>query len=106
MQAMAPFFKVISELEGFENVVFWLGLFVFSLIAGFITDNIMGRTGFGPFWNAVLVLGGVFGGVYLRYNYFLHAPYYSYEPYLTLGLCLGVPALLLIVLGIVHMKLG
>jgi len=47
----------------------------------------------------------VFGGVYLRYNYFLHAPYYSYEPYLTLGLCLGVPALLLIVLGIVHMKL-
>ena len=105
MRAMEPFFQVISNLEGFEFYVFWLGVFVCSLIAGFLTDMLMGCIGFGPFFNALLVLAGVLGGVYLRYNYFLRAPYYSYEPYLTIGLCAGVPAILLVALSLLRSRI-
>jgi hypothetical protein len=60
---------------------------------------IMQRQGFGVMLNGLLALGGVFLGLYLRYNYFLHAPWFSYEPYLTTGLCFGVTAVMLVLLA-------
>ena len=99
MHAMQPFFQTIGNFEGFEFVAFWLGMFIGVLATGFFLDMIMQRQGFGVMLNGLLALGGVFLGLYLRFNYFLHAPWYSYEPYLTTGLCFGVTAVMLVSLA-------
>ena len=105
MRAMKPFFDIISNLEGFELVAFWLGLFIVLMIAGFFLDMVMQRQGFGPFLNAIFAFGGAFIGVYLRYNYFMHAPWFGYEPYLTLGRVFGSIAILLLLLALIRNRI-
>jgi uncharacterized membrane protein YeaQ/YmgE (transglycosylase-associated protein family) len=102
MRAMKPFFETISNLDGFEFVAFWLGLFIGLMIAGFFLDMLMQRQGFGPFLNAIFALLGGFLGLYLRYNYFLRAPWAGYEPYVTMGLIFGSIAILLLVLAVIR----
>jgi len=97
MEAMKPFFLMVRDLEGFEMVCFWLAVFVGFLLIGFALDYLMGRQGFGPYVNAVLALAGVFGGLYVRYNFM--TPYLRYEPYLSFGLLFAVPVLLVMALS-------
>ena len=104
--AMKPLLDIIFGFEGFEFVAFWLGLFIALTAAGFLIDMMMGRQGFGPLLNGLLALAGVFGGVYLRYSYLFRAPYTSYEPYVTMALCFGGPAVLIVGLAFVRNRLG
>ena len=97
MAAMTPFFKLISALEGFEMVCFWLAAFVGFVLIGFLLDYLMGRQGFGPYVNSGLAAIGVFAGLYARYNYFL--PYVRYEPYLSFGLLFAAPIFLILILS-------
>jgi hypothetical protein len=94
MEAMTPFFLMIRDLEGFEMVCFWLGAFVSLVLVGFALDYLMGHQGFGPFINALLALAGVFGGLYVRYNFM--TPYLRYEPYLSFSLLFAAPVLLVL----------
>jgi len=102
MRAMKPLFEVISNLEGFEFVAFWLGLFIALMMTGFFIDMLMQRQGFGPFLNAIYALLGAFIGIYVRYNYFLRAPWLGYEPFVTLVLIFGSIALLLLLLAFIR----
>ena len=106
MRAMAPFLNYIFDLEGFEMVAFWLGLLIASAIVGFTLDMLMHRQGFGPLLNAVLALLGAFLGLYLRFNYFLRDPWFHYEPYVTMALCFGTPAILIAVLSFLRNRYG
>ena len=106
MRAMAPFFTYIFALEGFEMVAFWLGSLIGFLIVGFTLDLLMHRQGFGPFLNGVFALLGVFLGLYLRYNYFFRDPWFRYEPYVTMALCFGTPAVLLVILSFLRNRYG
>jgi hypothetical protein len=102
MRAMKPLFDIITNFDGFEFVAFWLFLFIILLATGFFLDWLMGRQGFGPLLNSLYALLGVFTGLYLRYNYFLRAPWFGYEPYVTFGLIFGSIAILLLFLAIVR----
>ena len=102
MEAMTPFFLMIHSLEGFEKVCFWLAAFVGFVLSGFILDFLMGRQGFGPYINAVLALAGVFGGLYVRYNYM--TPYLRYEPYVSFGLLFAAPVLLVVILSFLRTR--
>jgi uncharacterized membrane protein YeaQ/YmgE (transglycosylase-associated protein family) len=102
MAAMAPFFKMINGLEGFELACFWLAFFVVFVLIGFLLDYIMGGQGFGPFANSALAMIGGFAGLYLRYNFFLG--YVGYEPYLSLTLLLAAPVLLIVMLSFLRTR--
>ena len=102
MQAMTPFFLMINGLDGFEKVCFWLAAFVGFVLSGFILDFLMGRQGFGPYINSVLALLGVFGGLYVRYNYM--TPYLRYEPYVSFTLLFAAPVLLVVVLSFLRTR--
>ena len=102
MTAMTPFFTMIHGLEGFEKVCFWLAVFVGFVLIGFVLDYLMGRQGFGPYVNSILALIGVFGGLYVRYNYM--APYLRYEPYLSFGLLFAAPLLLVLLLSFMRSR--
>ena len=102
MEAMTPFFVTIHELEGFEMVAFWLGAFVAFVLIGFVLDFLMGRQGFGPYINSILALIGVFGGLYVRYNFM--TPYLRYEPYVSFGLLFAAPVLLVVILSFLRTR--
>ena len=102
MTAMTPFFTMIHDLEGFEMVCFWLAVFVGFVLIGFVLDYLMGRQGFGPYVNSILALIGVFGGLYVRYNYM--TPYLRYEPYLTFSLLFAAPLLLVLLLSFMRSR--
>ena len=106
MRAMTPFFNYIFNLEGFEMVAFWLGLLISVAIVGFTLDYLMQRQGFGPLLNGLLALFGAFLGLYLRYNYFVRDPWFHFEPYVTMALCFGTPAILLVVLSFLRNRYG
>ncbi len=69
MDAMQPVWQFLNNLEGFEFAAFWISSFTLITMAGFFVDYVMQRQGFGPYWNALYVLGGVFIGLYVRFNY-------------------------------------
>lgn len=105
MTAMRPLLDIIFGLEGFEMVAFWLALFVAYLLTGYFLDMIMQRQGFGPFLNGLLAYLGLFAGLYIKYNYFDHAPWFRYEPWVTSSLCFGTMALLLLFLSFVRSRM-
>ena len=69
MYAMQPVWTFLGRLEGFEFAAFWITAFAFVAIMGFIIDHLMQRQGFGPILNSVLLTGGIFAGLYLRFTY-------------------------------------
>ena len=69
MDAMQPVWRFLHNLEGFEFAAFWIASFTAVTLAGFFLDYIMQKQGFGPYFNACYVAGGVWLGLYLRYNY-------------------------------------
>ena len=83
-------------------VCFWLGVFVGFVLIGFVLDFLMGRQGFGPYVNSVLALLGVFGGLYVRYNFMTH--YLRYEPYLSFVLLFAAPVLLVVTLSFLRTR--
>jgi hypothetical protein len=102
MEAMSPLFTTILGLDGFEMVCFWLAAFVGFVLIGFVLDYLMGRQGFGPYVNSILALAGVFGGLYVRYNFM--TPYLRYEPYLSFGLLFAGPVLFVLILSFMRSR--
>ena len=47
-----------------------LALLIVGFIVGYITDSVMGDSGFGPFGNGTLAIFGAFVGIYIRNNFF------------------------------------
>ena len=89
LSPLYPFFDMILGLEGFEAIGFWFMLAVVYLITGLILDYLMKGLSYGALINGALALAGALGAVYLRYSYFMVAPWFFYEPFVTTGLVCG-----------------
>ncbi len=106
MAAMRPLFDVIHNLEGFELVAFWLGMFISFLGAGFFVDYLMQKQGFGVFWNAVFAFTGAFFGLYVRYNYLQRQPFFFFEPWVTIGVLFMSIAIFLTMMSFLRNRFG
>lgn len=102
MAAMHPVFEFLNRLEGFEFAAFWIAAFTGIVMAGFFLDYVMQRQGFGPIYNALFVFGGIWLGLYLRFNYLVPNTVHFYDPFLTISCIFGTIALMLIVLAFVR----
>jgi hypothetical protein len=102
MTAMQPVFHFLNGLEGFDWAAFWIAGFTCTMLAGFFVDYVMQKQGFGPYFNSLFVLGGVWAGLYLRFNYLQPNRLHFYDPYLTLTAIFGVTATMFIVLAFVR----
>jgi hypothetical protein len=99
MEAMQPVWRFLHNLEGFEFAAFWIAFFTATLLAGFFLDYILQKQGFGPIFNALYMLGGVWLGLYLRFNYLMPFKLHFYDPYLTITSILGVTATMILVMA-------
>jgi hypothetical protein len=99
MNAMQPVWVFLNNLEGFEFAAFWIASFTLTLMAGFLVDYVMQRQGFGPYWNALYVFGGVWLGLYVRFNYLRPYQAQLHDPYLTITAIVAVTAFMLIVMA-------
>jgi hypothetical protein len=106
MEAMQPVWEFLDGLEGFEFAAFWIAAFTLTTMAGFLLDYIMQRQGFGPYWNALYVFGGVWAGLYLRYNYLRGYQTQLPDPFLTITSIIAVTAAMLIGLAFVRNRLS
>ncbi len=102
MNAMQPVWEFLNNLEGFELAAFWIAAFTFVVMAGFFLDYIMQRQGFGPIWNALFVLAGIFIGLYVRFNYLRAYQSQLQDPYLTITSILAVTAGMLVAMAFVR----
>jgi hypothetical protein len=99
-----PWFADLQALDTGDKVVVYGGVAIAAAVAGFITDFIMRDVAFGPFFNALLVLAGVFGGIYLRYRLFLS--HGSDDLFYTIGGAIVGAAALFLVLGLAKSRLA
>jgi sensor histidine kinase YesM len=96
MNAMQPVWEFFTNLEGFEFAAFWIASFTMIVLAGFFLDYIMQRQGFGPLMNALFVIGGIFLGLYVRFNYLRTYQTQLHDPYLTMTSIFAVTASMLL----------
>ncbi|HXT07009.1 MAG TPA: hypothetical protein VN715_08755 [Roseiarcus sp.] len=99
MNAMQPVWQFFENLEGFEFAAFWIASFTLTVLAGFFVDYIMQRQGFGPLLNALFVLGGVFVGLYVRFNYLRSYQTQLSDPFLTIAAIFAVTAAMLLAMA-------
>ena len=102
MVAMEPVWKFLHNLEGFEFAAFWISFFTMITLAGFFLDYIMQRQGFGPYWNALYVLGGVYLGLYVRFNYLHPNQMHLNDPFLAIGSIFAVTSAMIVVMAFVR----
>jgi hypothetical protein len=102
MDAMQPVWQFLNNLEGFEFAAFWISSFTLIVMAGFFVDYVMQRQGFGPYWNAIYVLGGVFIGLYVRFNYLRSYQTQMHDPFLTITSIFAVTATMLVAMAFVR----
>jgi hypothetical protein len=99
MVAMEPVWRFLHNLEGFEYAAFWIATFTAVTLAGFFLDYILQKQGFGPYFNACYVAGGIFLGLYLRFNYLQPGKVPLYDPYLSITAILGVTAIMIVLMA-------
>ena len=99
MVAMNPVFLFFASLEGFDKAAFWIAAFTFVILTGFFLDYVMQRQGFGPYVNSILVIVGVWFGLYVRFNYLHPNQIHLNDPMLTIASVLGVTALMMVSLA-------
>ena len=104
MIAMAPVIDYVFALEGFECVAFWLGLLVSYLLTGYLVDSVLRDLGLGPFLDGLVVLAALIAGIYIRCNYFRVEPWFQYEPYVTMMLCVSSPTVALTAVAILRRR--
>jgi hypothetical protein len=102
MAAMHPVWEFLDNLEGFEFAAFWIASFTGIVMAGFFVDYVMQRQGFGPLFNALFVVAGIFLGLFVRFNYLMPSKVHFNDPFLTISCIFGVTALLILVLALVR----
>jgi hypothetical protein len=106
MEAMQPVWQFLNNLEGFEFAAFWIAAFTFTTMAGFFLDYVMQRQGFGPYFNALYVFGGVWVGLYLRFNYLRGYQAHFHDPYLTITAIMAVIVTMLTAVAFVRNRLS
>jgi uncharacterized membrane-anchored protein len=106
MVAMEPVWRFLHNLEGFDFAAFWIALFTAVTLAGFFLDYIMQKQGFGPYFNSIFVAGGIWLGLYLRFNYLQPIRLHVYDPYLSITTILGVTAAMLVVTAFLRNRFG
>jgi hypothetical protein len=99
MNAMHPVWVFLQNLEGFEFAAFWIAAFTMTLMLGFFLDYVMQRQGFGPYWNALYVFGGVWAGLYIRFNYLRPYQGMLHDPFLTITAIGAVTATMLVAMA-------
>ena len=104
MNAMQPVWEFFNGLEGFEFAAFWISTFTFIVLAGFFLDYILQRQGFGPYWNAIFVVAGIFFGLYVRFNYLRNYQNQMHDPFLSIGAILAVTAGMLLTMAFVRTR--
>ena len=62
----------------------------------------MQKQGFGPYFNSLFIVGGIWAGLWLRFNYLQPNRLHVYDPYLTLSAIFGVIATMFVVLAFVR----
>jgi hypothetical protein len=102
MEAMQPVWQFLDNLEGFEFAAFWIASFTLIVMAGFFVDYVMQRQGFGPYFNSLFVLAGVFLGLYVRYNYLRPYQAQLQDPVLSISAIFAVTALMLLAMAFVR----
>jgi hypothetical protein len=73
-----------------------------TVLAGFLLDYVMQRQGFGPLFNALFVLAGVFIGLYVRFNYLRGYQTQMHDPFLTISSILAAVVCLLVSMAFVR----
>ena len=106
MVAMEPVWRFLHNLEGFEFAAFWIAFLVGVGLAGFFLDYVMQRQGFGPFFNALYVLGAIFLGLYVRFNYLQpnRISFQMHDPYLTIATICAVIVPMLVFMAFLRNK--
>jgi hypothetical protein len=99
-----PWLADLEGLSAFELMLVAFGALMASLAIGFVIDLIMRDAGLGPYADGIIALAGACAGIYLRYRFF--ASYRADDLYLTVGLVLGTPFLILLALGVAKTRLS
>lgn len=99
MYAMQPVWDFLNHLEGFDFAAFWITSFAVVVITGFLIDYIMQRQGFGPIFNSVLLVCGIWAGLYVRFVYARPGIMPLPDPMLTIAVILAVTTTMLTVLA-------
>jgi hypothetical protein len=102
MSAMHPVFEFLNQLEGFDWAAFWIASFTGIMMAGFFVDYLMQKQGFGPYLNSLFILGGIWAGLYVRFNYLKPSQLHFYDPFLSLTAIFGVTIAMFVVLAFVR----
>lgn len=106
MIAMEPVWRFLNNLEGFEFAAFWISFLTAVGLVGFFLDYVMQRQGFGPFFNTLYVLAGIWAGLYLRYNYLAPNQVHLHlrDPFLSVTVIFAVTVAMLVVMAYVRNK--
>ena len=102
MYAMQPVWTFLGRLEGFDFAAFWITAFAGVVISGFLIDFLMQRQGFGAIFNAVLMVGCIFGGLFVRFAFAKPNVVPIPDPMLTIAVILTVTTLTLTTLSMLR----
>ena len=102
MYAMQPVWSFLGRLDGFEFAAFWITSFAFVVISGFVIDYIMQRQGFGAIFNSILLVCGIWAGLFVRFAYAKPNVVPLSDPMLTIAVILAVTTLMLTTLSMLR----
>ena len=93
---LKPITRIVLGLKGAESYEFWVLLLLVCLILGGMTNAVLQDTGFGPLFNATLVMAAFAAAIVLRDLYFRAGSNLTLEPFMSMGMMLtAMPVLLL-----------
>jgi len=102
MIAMDPVWKFLNSLDGFEFAAFWISFLTAVMLVGFFLDYVMERQGFGPYFNSIFVLGGIWCGLYVRFNFLQPSKLHLSDPFLAIGSVIAVTGAMLVTMAFVR----
>jgi hypothetical protein len=93
---LKPITGIVLGLHGAESFEFWVLFVLVCVILGGVTNAVLQETGFGPLFNALLVMAAFATAVLVRDLFFRAGANLALEPYLSMGMMMAaMPALLL-----------
>ncbi len=93
---LKPISRIVLGLRGAERFEFWILFTLVCLILGGITNAVLQETGFGPLFNALLVMTAFVAAVLVRDLFFRGGANLALEPFLSMGMMLAAMPMLLL----------
>src|SRR5437763_9326869 len=87
---LKPLWRILLTLGGAEYLEFWFLAFVACLFLGAISSAIMERAGFGVFGSMLLVAFAFAFAILIRDVFFRAGANVAIEPFLSIGMMLGL----------------